>query len=64
MDDAEAFDHIKNLGSEAPDLSLFIPRLSCHIEIYCSSMETAYHPLNRVFFCCMLLAEMTFRSIC
>lgn len=27
MDDAEAFDHIKNLGSEAPDLSLFVQRL-------------------------------------
>lgn len=27
MDDAEAFDHIKNLGSDAPDLNLFVQRL-------------------------------------
>ncbi|EXM20228.1 hypothetical protein FOTG_11818 [Fusarium oxysporum f. sp. vasinfectum 25433] len=27
MDDAEAFDHIQNLGSDAPDLNLFVQRL-------------------------------------
>lgn len=27
MDDAEAFEHLKNVGSEAPDLTLFVQRL-------------------------------------
>ncbi|RBQ69414.1 hypothetical protein FVER14953_20949 [Fusarium verticillioides] len=27
MDDAEAFDHIQNLGADAPDLNLFVQRL-------------------------------------